>query len=380
MKKVIVAMSGGVDSSVAAALLQRQGFEVEGMFMKNWSPDSIQGLTDCPWEEDQADAAAVCEKLGIPFRSINFEKEYKERVVDYFLAEYAAGRTPNPDVMCNKEIKFKAFLAEAEKMGADLIATGHYAQKLEKDGRLYVGRGMDAGKDQSYFLWNLNQDQLARTIFPLGELPKSEVRKLAEEFGLPTAKKKDSQGICFIGHIDLKKFLFEHLTSQPGEVFLLSPYESGRGLDERLQKADLIGRHRGSIFHTIGERAGELIDNGLYRKLRNGQDVPPVYVLYKDTASNRLYLTDDAKDPQLSSGQLVLEQWHLNEGDKSESLTCQVRYQQREVIEIQSISKEGNDVRVSVSPALWAVAPGQSLVIYNGSRLVGGGVVKEVIV
>lgn len=374
MSKVIVAMSGGVDSSVAAALLKEQGHEVESIFMKNWSPETSQSLTDCPWEQDQADAAAVCEVLGIPFRSINFEREYKERVVDYFLGEYAAGRTPNPDVMCNKEIKFRVFLDEAMKTGADYIATGHYARKIEIDGRFYVGRGFDQAKDQSYFLWTLNQEQLRRTMFPVGELPKARVRELAASFGLPTASKKDSQGICFIGHLDLKKFLQEHITAKPG-ITMLVP-EGGDSFEERIAAAVEIGRHLGAMFYTIGERAGELMDNKKYKQIRN-REVLPVYVIHKDAGRNLIYLTDEPHDPDLLTRSCRLENpWIAPEFDETE-LTCQVRYQQKIRVEVSSISHIQDQVLVHTKQPMQAVAEGQSLVFYHQDMVVGGGIIAN---
>ena len=376
-------MSGGVDSSVAAALLQEQGYEVSGVFMKNWSPESVQSLTDCPWEQDQADAEAVCAKLGIPFRSINFEREYKERVVDYFLAEYAAGRTPNPDVMCNKEIKFKAFLKAAEDMGADFIATGHYART---DAQHRLLRGYDRSKDQSYFLYTLGEAQLARTLFPLGELTKPEVRLLAERFELPTAKKKDSQGICFIGHIDLKKFLMEHITSQPGEVRLLPVFSRGLTFAERCAAAAVVGRHEGVAFYTVGERAGQTIDNGLYKKA-TGLDVAPLYILDKNVVENTLYVTADSNDEHFEVSRLWLTEWHTTGGAEVKewdpNLVCQVRYQQSEAVGVSEVRREGTGAVVTVSSfpeSLRAVAPGQSLVVYRHGAgvVVGGGIVERI--
>ncbi|MCC2631437.1 MAG: tRNA (5-methylaminomethyl-2-thiouridylate)-methyltransferase [Patescibacteria group bacterium] len=367
-------MSGGVDSSVTAALLQREGFEVEGMFMKNWSPETIQSLTDCPWEQDQADAAAVCEHLGIPFRSINFEKEYKERVVDYFLAEYAAGRTPNPDIMCNKEIKFKAFLAEAEKMGADLIATGHYVQKHEENGVFYVKRGVDPRKDQSYFLWTLSQAQLSRSLFPLGSMQKSEVRKLAEEFGLPTATKKDSQGICFIGHIDLKKFLMEQISSSSGSTYLLPSHDEKLTFSERMAKSVVAGKHQGALFYTYGERGGAVLDNGLYRKARGNADVPSVYVVHKDSQQNALYVSEEHNDPDLYSKEIIVEGWQGVEELEGETY-CQVRYQQQERSLAVSLRKEGDKMVVNLQTPLWGVAAGQSLVLYHDDLVMCGGTI-----
>ena len=375
MKKIVVAMSGGVDSSVAAALLQQQGYEVEGMFMKNWSPDTIQSLTDCPWEQDQADAAAVCEKLGIPFRSINFEKEYKERVVDYFLREYAAGRTPNPDVMCNKEIKFDAFLKAATEMGADHIATGHYARVEERDGRFRLLRGVDAKKDQSYFLYALNQEQLSRSVFPLGEMTKDKVRELAIQFDLPTAQKKDSQGICFIGHIDLKKFLMEEIAAKPGATYLLPEYDPAKTFEERLKASYWVGRHLGAMYYTVGERAGNIVDNGIYRRLRNGADVKPTYVVHKDGERGIIYVTDRHDDLDFGVYGVELEAFDgiVPEG----KLTAQIRYQQRDMATVESI--EGATIRFAKATPLMAVAEGQSLVLYKKDEVVGGGIVQRLI-
>lgn len=393
MKKVVVAMSGGVDSSVAAALLKDQGFAVEGVFMKNWSPQNSQSLTDCPWETDQNDAAAVCEVLGIPFRSVNFEREYKDKVVDYFLREYAAGRTPNPDVMCNKEIKFDAFLKMAEEMGADYIATGHYARVI--DDKLY--RGIDGRKDQSYFLWTLDPNKLSKTLMPVGEYRKDQIRLMAKEYGLPTASKKDSQGICFIGHLDLKGFLMDNIVSKMGDTYLVGKAEVGNNKVERLAAAQLIGRHSGSMYYTIGERGGNIIDNKLWKKLRNSVDVPPVYVLAKDFEKNIVFVTDDHEDRDFYDQIVTIEDWQLcinnqyyTNNDKAldqaaidtlktmafqQLLQCQIRYQQKQANIISDIIVDGNTLQIQVSDKLWALAPGQSLVIYNNEEVIGGGII-----
>jgi tRNA-specific 2-thiouridylase len=379
MSKVIVAMSGGVDSSVAAALLQQQGFEVEGIFMKNWSPETIQSLTDCPWEQDLADAEAVCKVLNIPFRSVNFEREYKDKVVDYFLSEYSAGRTPNPDIMCNKEIKFRAFLEEAERLGADFIATGHYVRKV--DGKLL--RGEDKKKDQSYFLYTLDDEQLAKSLFPIGELPKTEVRHLAESFKLPTAAKKDSQGICFIGHIDLKKFLMEQIEASAGMVHLLG---HGETLEERKNNAQMVGAHQGTMFYTLGEKMGSCIDNNLFRQVTGKTDIPHTYLVHVDAAENNLYVSDSHDDKHLWSTVVYLDGYVQTGGTPNGSvqltvdglvnrrLQCQIRYQQKPAL-VSTISLEGEKVRVEMAEALWAVTPGQSLVLYDGDETVGGGVI-----
>ena len=373
-------MSGGVDSSVAAALLQEQGFEVSGMFMKNWSPEDIQSLSDCPWEQDQADAAAVCEKLGIPFRSINFEKEYRERVVNYFLEEYAAGRTPNPDVMCNKEIKFDAFLQAAQEMGAEYIATGHYAQISSDRGVFQLLRGVDPKKDQSYFLWTLSSDQLSKALFPLGGMTKEQVRELALKFDLPIATKKDSQGICFIGHLDLKQFLLEHLTAKPGKAYLLPPYKEGVSFEERRRQGALVGLHQGSMFYTIGERAGQILDNRLYHQIKGIRDVPSTYILEKDFEENKLYVTDRRGDEHFYVTTIYLEGHSIMLSDMAattSSLKVQVRYQQKELAPISTITQEGELLKVTTSQPLWAVAPGQSLVFYQNERVAGGGIIHS---
>jgi tRNA-specific 2-thiouridylase len=383
-EKVIVALSGGVDSSVTAALLQQQGFEVEGVFMKNWSPETMQSLTDCPWEQDQEDAAAVCAHLSIPFRSINFEREYKERVVNYFLAEYAAGRTPNPDVMCNKEIKFAAFLSAALASGAERIATGHYARVWEDKGRYHLGRGVDATKDQSYFLYALNQDQLSKSIFPLGDLKKSRVRELATEFGLPTASKKDSQGICFIGHLDVKKFLMEQIAAKSGSTLLLPPYSAEISWEQRKHASIPVGKHTGCMFYTNGERAGGIVDNGAYRKARGNVDVPILYVVDKDEGEGVVYITELANDPDFYTTSVTLSQW-AGEEIPANSLVwnghvIQVRYGQKECNILKSITSYNNEVQIisTDSPAMKSIAVGQSLVIYSkDGTVIGGGIIER---
>lgn len=392
-QKVVVAMSGGVDSSVAAALLVEQGYDVSGMFMKNWSPLDEQSLSDCPWMQDQKDAASVCEKLGIEFRSVNFEKEYKERVVNYFISEYAAGRTPNPDVMCNKEIKFKSFLEEAEKMGAELIATGHYAQIKSEDGTLGLYRGVDPSKDQSYFLWGMNQHALEKTLLPVGGLTKVEVRALAHKYGLPTASKKDSQGICFIGHIDLKQFLAQHISAHEGQTKIIRVNDGMMDAKMRVAGSVDIGKHSGSMYYTIGEKAGPLIDNGLYKKwaISNGFDgeIPHTYIVGKDPRENVIYVTNDASDPLFYSNLIELEgfyftgneDWHDILGlNNLTDLTCQIRYQQNDKVIVESIEMLNGALSVTTKQPSRAIAAGQSLVLYQNERVVGAGIIGQEII
>ncbi len=391
-EKVIVAMSGGVDSSVAAALLVDQGYDVEGVFMKNWSPDTIQSLTDCPWEQDQADAEAVCNQLGIPFRSVNFEKEYKELVVDYFISEYRNGRTPNPDIMCNKEIKFAAFLRFAEELGGSFIATGHYAQVAGHSEQPFLERGVDGSKDQSYFLYTLGSRQLAKTLLPVGSMHKDAVRQIARDKGLVTSEKKDSQGICFIGHIDLQKFLAEQITPVPGNLYLLPREESGLTFAQRLEEARVVGRHNGVMFHTVGERMGTWMDNLAYTQYRGIQQVPPVYCVHKDIEKNAVYISDNHDDRDIYVNHIKLESLLLPGAEENTSLVsmvdtiasavangnvlCQVRYRGK-AYPVASIEYD-QGVVVRLHEPAWAVAAGQSAVFYQGNRVLGGGVIGEV--
>ena len=261
--KVFVGLSGGVDSSVSAALLKEHGYEVVGVFIKVWQPPFLE----CTWKEDRLDAMRVAAQLDIPFMTFDLEKEYKESIVDYMVAEYKAGRTPNPDVMCNKTIKFGAFLEKAKEMGADFVATGHYAQNVEKDGEQYLLKGNDNEKDQSYFLWTLTQAQLKYILFPIGEHKKSEVRKLAEKFDLITATKKDSQGLCFIGKLDMKDFLKEFIEEKRGDVLNTD--------------GAVIGYHDGAVYYTLGQRRGFIITQ------KTPEDIP-YYVVAKDIEQNTI--------------------------------------------------------------------------------------------
>ncbi|HAR56029.1 MAG TPA: tRNA 2-thiouridine(34) synthase MnmA, partial [Idiomarina baltica] len=311
--KVIVGMSGGVDSSVSAYLLLQQGYQVEGLFMKNWEEDDDDEY--CAAADDLADAEAVCEKLGIELHTVNFAAEYWDNVFEHFLDEYKAGRTPNPDIMCNKEIKFKAFLEfAAEALGADYIATGHYVRRAFNDGKWQLLRGLDNNKDQSYFLYTLSHEHVAQTLFPVGELEKPEVRRIAEEQGLVTADKKDSTGICFIGERKFKDFLQQYLPAQPGKI------ESVDGEE--------LGDHEGLMYHTIGQRKGLHI-GGLADA---GDD--PWYVVDKDVERNVLVVAQGKNHPRLFSKGLIANQLHwVNREEITEPLRCVVktRYRQADI-------------------------------------------------
>ena len=357
-KKVIVGMSGGVDSSVSAWLLLQQGYQVEGLFMKNWEEDD--GEEYCTAADDLADAQAVCDKLGIRLHKINFAAEYWDNVFEHFLEEYKAGRTPNPDILCNKEIKFKAFLEfAAEDLGADLIATGHYVRRQDKDGKSQLLRGLDSNKDQSYFLYTLSHQQVAQSLFPVGELEKPEVRRIAEELDLVTARKKDSTGICFIGERKFRDFLARYLPAQPGVI------ESTEG--------QVLGEHQGLMYHTLGQRKGLGIGG-----LKDSND-NPWYVVDKDVAGNRLIVAQGAEHPRLMSVGLIAQQldW-VDRQPVTEPLRCTVktRYRQTDIpCTVTPLSDDRIDVRFDAPVA--AVTPGQSAVFYLGDVCLGGGVIEQ---
>ncbi len=361
-KKVIVGMSGGVDSSVSAYLLQQQGYQVEGLFMKNWEEDDTDEY--CSASEDLADAKAVCDKLGIPLHTINFAAEYWDNVFEYFLAEYKAGRTPNPDILCNKEIKFKAFLEYADEvLNADFIAMGHYTRRTfpENGESVQMLRGQDSNKDQSYFLYTLSSEQLARSLFPFGEIEKPEVRRIAEEQGLITAKKKDSTGICFIGERKFTEFLRQYLPAQPGKI------ETTEG------KA--IGEHQGLMYHTLGQRKGLHIGG---QKENNGHD-EAWYVVDKDMERNVLIVGQGKNHPRLQSKGLIASQLHwVDRKALQTTLSCTVktRYRQADVpCTITPIDDE--NIQVIFDEPQIAVTPGQSAVFYLGDVCLGGGIIEQ---
>ncbi len=345
MKTVYVGLSGGVDSSVTAALLQRDGYRVVGVYMKNWT-ESFEGM-DCPWETDLADARSVAAKLDIPFKVFDFQKQYKQRVVDYMLAEYQAGRTPNPDIMCNQEIKFKLFLEAALADGADLIATGHYARVV--DGRLLTG--LDSAKDQSYFLYRVTSAALQHTLMPLGGLHKSQVRELAVQFSLATATKPDSQGICFVGEVGMKTFLAKYVTTRPGAI-ILRPI------------GQTVGQHDGAIYYTIGQRHGLGVGGG-----------KPYYVTGKDMARNEVYVTDNPDDLELNTDQFQLTDVHWIGAPPTPNTPLTVKSRYRAQAIPATITAVGPDYAVKLSKPERAISPGQSAVIYEDDRVLGGGII-----
>ena len=354
--RVIVGMSGGVDSSVSALLLQQQGYQVEGLFMKNWDEDD--GTEYCTAIEDLNDAQAVCDKLGIQLHTANFAAEYWDNVFEHFLNEYKAGRTPNPDILCNKEIKFKAFLDYATTLGADFIATGHYVRRLDENKQTFLLKGLDNNKDQSYFLHAVHQSKLAKTLFPVGELEKPAVRALAEEHSLITHDKKDSTGICFIGERKFSDFLKQYLPAQPGNI------ETDTG--------DIIGKHNGLMYHTIGQRQGLGI-GGLKH-----YDESPWYVAKKDLQRNTLVVVQGTKHPLLYSQQLIATQpdWINAEPELPISCTAKVRYRQADQACKVKLDDKQNLV-VSFETPQRAVTPGQSIVFYSGERCLGGAIITE---
>lgn len=358
-KKVIVGMSGGVDSSVAALILLEQGFDVAGVFMKNWEEDD--GTEYCTALADLADAQKVCDRLGIPLGTVNFASEYWDHVFELFLLEYAAGRTPNPDILCNKEIKFKAFLEYAQDLGADLIATGHYARVEAREGGHGLLKGADQGKDQSYFIYTLGQHQLAHTLFPIGEMTKSEVRTIAAKSGFENARKKDSTGICFIGERRFREFLQRYLPAQPGEI--------------QTPTGEVIGQHEGLMFCTLGQRQGLGI-GGL-----RGAAQEPWYVLNKDLDRNVLIAGQGHDHPLLFASALEAGKldW-VNRHPLTVPLRCaaKIRYRQPDQGCVVEPLDDGR-CRVTFDQPQRAVTPGQSVVFYQGEECLGGGVIERAI-
>lgn len=348
-KKVFVGLSGGVDSSVSAALLVEQGYDVTGVYMKNWSKD-LPGFP-CPWKEDYQDAKRIAVKLGIPFEMFDFETEYFDRVVQYMIDGYKSGLTPNPDIMCNQEIKFKLFYDLAREKGADYIATGHYAQT--KDGKLV--KAVDDNKDQTYFLYRITEDALKHTLFPIGHLKKDQVREEAKKRNLITANKKESMGICFVGKVGIREFLSQYVKTQPGPIIE--------------QNGAKVGEHDGAIFYTIGQRHGLDIGGGL-----------PYYVTGKDMKSNTVYVTSNLSDESLWSDIIYLSQMHwIGPGPTNKDNALAVRTRHRaELLDCKILEANNGSLTLQLVEKVRALTPGQSAVIYSGEICLGGGIITSV--
>jgi tRNA-specific 2-thiouridylase len=358
-KKVFVGLSGGVDSSVSAALLKRDGYDVTGVFIKAWYPDFLT----CTWKEDRRDAMRVCAKLDIPFLTIDLEKEYKKEVIDYMIREYAEGRTPNPDVMCNKAIKFGGFFKKAREMGADYVATGHYSRVVESrnnfDEVIYkMLEAKDDNKDQSYFLWTLTQNELAHTLFPIGDILKPQVRELALEFGLPTAAKKDSQGLCFLGKIDLKDFLGHYFKEQKGDV-----------IDDETD--EIVGTHDGAWFYTIGERHG-------FTTFAETSNEKPYYIIAKDVKENTLTVShkESIDAPLMPTREIRIANanWISGVTPLRKKISARVRYRQ-ELVSCK-VGQDADGLFVEFDKDQGIVSAGQSIVFYHAGECLGGGVVE----
>ncbi|MDM5306817.1 tRNA 2-thiouridine(34) synthase MnmA [Peribacillus frigoritolerans] len=352
--RVVVGMSGGVDSSVAALLLKEQGYDVIGIFMKNWDDTDEFGV--CTATEDYEDVIRVCNQLEIPYYAVNFEKEYWDKVFTYFLEEYQAGRTPNPDVVCNKEIKFKAFLDYAMSLGADYVATGHYARVVRENGKVHMLRGKDENKDQTYFLNQLTEEQLSKVLFPLGEMEKPKVRELAAEANLVTASKKDSTGICFIGERNFKEFLSGYLPAQKGNMETLD--------------GQVVGHHDGLMYYTIGQRRG----------LGIGGDGDPWFVIGKDMERNVLYVGQGFHHEMLYSDSIIADNisW-ISKGTIPDTVECTAKFRYRQSDNKVTVERlDDSKVKVIFHEPIRAMAPGQAVVFYQGEECLGGGTINQV--
>jgi len=349
-KTVFVGLSGGVDSSVAAARLKARGFNVVGVFIKVWHPDFMV----CNWEQERLDAMRVAAHLDIPFLTCDAEADYRDDVAKYFIEEYKAGRTPNPDVMCNQHVKFGAFLRFAQQKGADFIATGHYAQRIEEETGPELHRGVDTNKDQTYFLWTLSNEQLKASLFPVGDTPKERIRQEAEAAGIPVAEKKDSQGICFLGHVDIPEFLSHYIDLEPGNVLNTN--------------GEIIGEHKGAFVYTLGQRHGFTLNT-------SDTEREAMFVIAKDIEQNTITV-DDNPTVTTSSENIVLNNLvlrsELNEGD---TLEAQFRYRQ-EPFTVTVVEKATDQLTISINEASDQPAAGQSCVLYKGSHCLGGGTIS----
>lgn len=391
-KRVVVGLSGGVDSSVTAFLLKEQGYEVIGMFMRNWHDESVTLSDDCPWIDDSNDALLIANQLGIPFQVIDLSAEYKDKIVDYMFHEYKNGRTPNPDVLCNREIKFDVFLKAAMNLGADFVATGHYCRKIEnEDGTFSLGKGLDPNKDQSYFLCQLSQDQLAKALFPIGNLQKSEVRRIASEAGLLTADKKDSQGLCFVGKISLPIFLQQKLKVNTGEVIeipddlpLFQNYNNlpvdldhVRELSTSFHFEKFMGtpvaQHQGAHFYTIGQRKG----------LQIGGRPEPSFVLQIDTENNLVYSGQRDEHPGLNRWALFINENDLHYVEPNTALEIgekreyDVRIRYRQPVQRATLLREKEGIYMLFEKKQRGITPGQFAAWYQNDRLLGSGVIQH---
>jgi tRNA-specific 2-thiouridylase len=395
MKRVIIGLSGGVDSSVAAYLLQQQGYEVIGLFMKNWHDDSVTISNECPWLDDSNDAMLVAEKLGIPFQTVDLSEQYKERIVDYMFHEYEKGRTPNPDVLCNREIKFDVFMKIALELGADYVATGHYCRKgiIDKDGETIYQllSGVDNNKDQSYFLCQLSQAQLAKSLFPIGELTKPEVRKIAVELDLVTADKKDSQGLCFIGKVKLPDFLQQQLKPKEGVIVEISKEQAifndiepqfnsteeklkylSRKIDYKVDFGKIVGKHQGAHYFTKGQRKG----------LAVGGTPEPLFVIDTDVDENIIYTGQGKEHPGLYKKVLFVanEELHWVREDlelrEAETMKVKARIRYRQTLEDANLYKVENGLYVEFENFQSAITEGQFVAWYINDELIGSGVIS----
>ena len=395
MKRVIIGLSGGVDSSVAAYLLKEQGYEVIGLFMKNWHDDSVTISNECPWLDDSNDAMLVAEKLGIPFQTVDLSKEYKERIVDYMFIEYKNGRTPNPDVLCNREIKFDVFMKIALELGADYVATGHYCRKgiIEKDGKeIYqLLAGIDTNKDQSYFLCQLSQEQLAKSLFPIGELTKPQVREIATTLDLVTAEKKDSQGLCFIGKVKLPDFLQQQLKPKEGVIVEISKEQDifkhadmdfsseeeklkylSRKIDYKVDYGKIVGKHQGAHYFTKGQRKG----------LGVGGTLEPLFVIDTDVTENVIYTGQGKEHPGLFKKALFVnnDELHWIREDLSlnldETLKVKARIRYRQSLQNAILQKFDSGLYVEFEQCQSAITEGQFVAWYLNDELIGSGVIS----
>lgn len=392
MKRVVVGLSGGVDSSVAAHLLIKQGYEVIGMFMRNWHDESVTLSDDCPWIDDSNDALLIAQQLGIPFQVIDLSAEYKDRIVDYMFREYEAGRTPNPDVLCNREIKFDVFLKAALELGADYVATGHYCRRIDHpDGTVGLLSGKDPSKDQSYFLCQLSQDQLSKALFPIGDLLKSEVREIAHSLGLVTADKKDSQGLCFVGKISLPTFLQQKLISKKGQVIEipvdLEQFERykeipvdlrhiedlSRPFNYNVSQGKVVAEHLGAHFYTIGQRKG----------LHIGGRPEPSFVIGIDTIENVVYSGQTEEHPGLNKYALKIQKEEVNwinlkyKIKLEETLNCQFRIRYRQPLQNGTLIMKDEGLYILFEKKQKGITPGQFAAWYIGEELIGSGVIQH---